>query len=81
MGVKPALTLTEEYRLRAFEDKVLWVTFGPGREEAAGDGPRLRPVMFAKCYWDDQITDNGVGKACGTHGADERRVYNFGCEA
>jgi hypothetical protein len=36
MGVKLGLTLTEEHRLRVFENRVLRKIFGPNRDEVTG---------------------------------------------
>jgi hypothetical protein len=36
-----SVTLREEFRLRIFENMVLWRIFGPKREEVAGDWRRL----------------------------------------
>jgi hypothetical protein len=35
------LTLSEEYRLRVFENRILRIIFGPKRKEVAGDWGRL----------------------------------------
>jgi hypothetical protein len=41
MGVKPAVTLREEHRLRVFENRVPRRIFGPKRDEMTGDWRKL----------------------------------------
>jgi hypothetical protein len=45
MGVKLDLTLREEQRLRAFENRVLRSIFGPKRDNVTEDCRRLHKVM------------------------------------
>lgn len=40
-GVKLALILMEEHRLRVLQNKVMRKTFGPKREEVTGDWRKL----------------------------------------
>jgi hypothetical protein len=37
-----SLTLREKRRLRVFENRVLWITFGPRRDEATGEWRKLQ---------------------------------------
>jgi hypothetical protein len=41
MGVKRSVTLTEEYRLRVFENRVLRGIFGPKGDEVTGERRKL----------------------------------------
>jgi hypothetical protein len=50
MGVKLGLTLREEYRLRAFLNRVLRRKFGPKREEVAGGWRRLHNEELHNLY-------------------------------
>jgi hypothetical protein len=34
-------------------------------------------VLFAEYYYDDQIEDDETGRACSTHGRDEKMCKDF----
>jgi hypothetical protein len=49
VGVKLGLTLREEHRLRAFENRVLGRIFGPKREKVVGGWRKLHNRNFVTC--------------------------------
>jgi hypothetical protein len=50
MGVKPALTLREEHRLRVFENSVLRRIFEPKRDEMTGGWRKLHSEELHGLY-------------------------------
>jgi hypothetical protein len=44
------LTLREEYRLRMFENRVLWRVFGPRRDEVTGEWRKLHEEELNDLY-------------------------------
>jgi hypothetical protein len=50
MGVKRPLTLTEEQRLRVFENRVLRRIFGPKGDEVTGEWRRLHNEELNDLY-------------------------------
>jgi hypothetical protein len=69
-----SVTLREIQGLRVFENRMLRKTFGPEREEVAGQWCRLHNTDFHDLYpspnitGGDQIKKNEMGRACGTYG-------------
>jgi hypothetical protein len=77
-----SLTLREEHRLRMFENTALRRIFGPQRDEVMGEWRKLHSGELHNLYSSpDQIKENEVGGACGTHGRWEKRVQGFGGKA
>jgi hypothetical protein len=66
-----SLTLSEEHRMRVFENRVLRRIFRPKRDEVTGEWRMLHNEEA------DQIKENEVGGTCGTHGRGEERVQGF----
>ena len=71
-----SLTLTEERRLRVFENRVLKRVFAPKRDEVTGEcrklhNEELRDLYSLLCA-DGKIEKNEVGGACGAYGGGER---------
>jgi hypothetical protein len=75
------LTLSEEHRLRVFENSFLRRIFGARREEETGEWRKSYFVLIPKYYLADQIKENVVGGACSTHGRGEECVQVFGGKA
>jgi hypothetical protein len=50
MGVKLGLTLREEHRLRAFENRVLRRILGPKRDEVTGEWRKLHNEELHNLY-------------------------------
>jgi hypothetical protein len=50
MGVKPGLTLREERRMRAFENRVLRIVCGTKKDEVTGEWRRLRNEELCDLY-------------------------------
>jgi hypothetical protein len=69
--------LTEERRLRVFENRVLRIIFRPEREEVTGEWRKLHNVEI-KIH--DQIEKNETSEACGTYGGEKRCIRGFGGE-
>jgi hypothetical protein len=67
-----SLTLREERRPRAFEDRMLRRIFGPKAYEVTGEWRKLHNEDTQYC-WGDQIEKNEMSGACSTYG--ERREY------
>jgi hypothetical protein len=72
-----SLTLTEEHRLRVFEDRVLRRTFGPKRDEVMGEWRKLhneelhnlysspdiiRQIKSRRMRWAGHVADMGEGR-------------------
>jgi hypothetical protein len=55
-----------------YDHRVLRRIFGPNRDEVAGDWRRLQNeelhVCFNRYYYNDQVKENGMGRACSMHG-------------
>jgi hypothetical protein len=65
-----------------FENRVLRSIFGPKRDEVTGEWRKLHNGELHKFYSSlDQIKENEVGGACGTHGRREKSVKGFGGKA
>lgn len=52
-----------------------------GKEKITGDCAKLCKqqlndlVPLTKCYWGDQFKASGMGRACGTYGAEEKCIH------
>jgi hypothetical protein len=58
---------------------VLRRIFGPNREEATRQwgqlhNQELNIFLFIKYYYDDQIKENGMGKACSIYGGEKKQA-------
>jgi hypothetical protein len=65
-----------------FENRVLRRIFRPKREEVVGSWRRLHNEEFhklhtTKYYYGDKIMKVGMGRACITHGRDEKWIQKF----
>jgi hypothetical protein len=40
-----------------------------------------KSLLHTKYYWNDQIKEDEMGKACNVNGGDEKCIQNFGCKA
>jgi hypothetical protein len=81
-----SVTLREEHRLRAFENRVLRGIFGSKRDEVTGRQRKLHNgelhiFTHHQILLGDQIKKNEVGGACGTHGRGQKSVQGFGGKA
>jgi len=69
-----SLTLSEERKLRVFENMVLRRIFGPRRDEVTGEWRRLHneelndAVLLTQYCAGDKIEKNEMGWACGAYG-------------
>jgi hypothetical protein len=67
-----------------FENRVLRRIFGPKRDEVMGEWRKLNNEEFYNllyipgCHYVDGVKANEVGRACGTHGREEKSVQGFG---
>jgi hypothetical protein len=79
------LNLKREHRLRVFYDRVLRNTVWPKRKNpGAGENYTMRSfrfVILAKYYSRDQINEDGMGGACGTHYGDKKCTQSSGFRA
>jgi len=57
-----SLTLSDEDKLRALNNRMLWKTCGPERDEVTGQ--RLHKEQFTGYYADDQVQKNVKGGEC-----------------
>jgi hypothetical protein len=74
-----SLTLTEEHRLRIFDNSVLRRIFGSNREEVTGELRRLHNEEHYNLYSTKSImiyhiTTNEMGRACGAYVGDDRCI-------
>jgi hypothetical protein len=80
-----SLTLSEEHRLRVFENRVLRRIFGPKSDEVTGEWRKLHNEELHNLYSSPdiirQVKANEVGGACGTHGRGKKSVQGFGGKA
>jgi hypothetical protein len=64
------------------ENWVLWKIFGPKREEMAGGWRRLHSEELHNLYASPNIIkvtkSRTMGRACSTHGRDEKYIQDFG---
>jgi len=79
------LTLTEERRLRVFENKVLRRIFGPKRDEVMGEQIKQHNKKLNDMYSSPNIvrirkSRRTTGGTCSTYGEEERRIQSFGGE-
>jgi hypothetical protein len=65
-----SLTFKKKHRLKVFENRVLRRIFGPKRD----DNGRMEKVALITICYGDEIKENKMGGASGTHGR-ERKVY------
>jgi hypothetical protein len=77
------LTLREECRLRAFENKVLRRIFGPKRDEITGEWGKLLLcfVLLTKNLSGDEVKKTEMGRTCGAYGGEKRCIQGFSGEA
>jgi hypothetical protein len=80
-----SLILSEEHRLREFQNRELGNVFGPKRDKVTGEWRRLhneelRCICSWTKYWGDQIEKNEMGGAYVTYGRQERCMQGFGGE-
>ena len=81
-----SLTLSEERRLRVFENRVLRRLFEPKTDEVTGEWRKLHLEELNDLYSQaqycsgDPIEKNEIGGACGTYGGGERCIQGFGRE-
>jgi hypothetical protein len=65
-----------------FKNRFLRTIFGPKRDEVTGEWKKLHSVSYfvliPRYHYADQISENEVGGACGTHGRGEKSVQDFG---
>jgi hypothetical protein len=80
-----SLMLREEHRLWVFDNRVLRRTFGPKRDEVTGEWRKLHNEELHNLYLSPdiirQVKEDEVGRACGTHGREEKIVQGFGGKA
>jgi hypothetical protein len=50
-----SLTLKEEHRLKTFENRVLWIIFGPKSEKVTGEWRRLHNAELDDLYSSSNI--------------------------
>jgi hypothetical protein len=77
--------MTEECRLRVFENRVLRRIFGPKREEGTREWRKLHNEELSDLYSSpifsgDQIENNEIGGTRSTFGREERFIQGFGVE-
>ena len=74
-----SLTLREECRLRVFENKVVRRIFGPKRNEVTGEWRRLynEEIYPHQMSVGCQVKKIEMGRACSTHGEEERCIQGF----
>jgi hypothetical protein len=58
--------ITEEHRLRVFENRVLRRIFGPKRDEVVGGWRKLHNEELH-----DQVKEDSMGGACSTNGGEK----------
>jgi hypothetical protein len=74
-----SLTVSEEHKLRGFENKVLRI-FGPKRDRVTGGWKKLHNEELHNVYSSPSIIRIiksrriEVGRTCGTNGGEEERV-------
>jgi hypothetical protein len=77
-----SLTLREEHRLKAFENRVLRRIFGPKRDKVTGQWRRLHNEELNDLNSSPNIirviNQDEVGGACSTYGGGERCIQDFG---
>ena len=78
MSVKLGLPLSEESRLRVFENRVLRRIFGSKRDEITGELRRLHSEGLHDLYCSPNIRKNEMGGECGTYRRQERCLQGFG---
>jgi hypothetical protein len=68
-------TLSEEHRLRFFENRVSRKILGPQRDEATGPGRDfvirgllIWSLLLARYYVGDQMKEEKIGRICSTNG-------------
>jgi hypothetical protein len=70
-----SLTLREEHRLRAFENRALRRMFGPKRTEVTGGWRKLHNEELHNLYFSQSIIrmikEDEIGRAYSRHGEDE----------
>jgi hypothetical protein len=69
-----SLTLRAEHRLRVSENRVLRRLFGPRRDEVTGGWRKLHNEELHNS-WNDQVKEDGMGRACSAHG--EKNAYEI----
>jgi len=79
-----SLTLTDERRLRVFENMVLRRVFGPKRDEVTGEWRKLHNEelndLYSQYCAGGKIEKNEIGGACGAYGGGERCAQSSGWE-
>jgi len=61
-----SLTLKEEHRLKAFENRVLWIIFGLKSEKVTGEWRRLYNAELDDLYCNAYVRERGLSstKSC-----------------
>jgi hypothetical protein len=67
-----SLTLREEHRLRAFENRVLRRIFGPKTEAVMEAGRNCIVRSFITCTQNCQVMEEDMGRTCSRHGDGKR---------
>jgi hypothetical protein len=71
-----SLTLKEEHRLKAFENRVLSIIFGPNVEKVTGEWRRPYITRSIK-YSGAQSKKKVMGGTCDKYGRQERCIQGF----
>jgi hypothetical protein len=70
--------LSEEHRLRVFENKMLRRVFGPKRDKVMGDSRKLYNKVLHTLYSLHQIKEDKMGRAYSINGGNKKCIQNFG---
>jgi hypothetical protein len=72
-----SLTLREEHRLRAFENRALRTIFGPKGDEVTGGWKKLHNEELRNIYSspnNDQVKEDELSRACSMDGGEEECI-------
>jgi hypothetical protein len=76
------VTLREEHRLKVVENKVLRIISGPKGDDVTEKWRKLHSEELHNLYSSaDQVKENEVCRACGTHGRGQKSIQGFGGKA